>query len=328
MIMLRTVIPLCFLGLILSAGYFLPKVIQDAPGFAPLADQMATEINLPTSVKDQLSEEAQATLDLPIAEEPAPAASTPVATASAPPAPAPAASADLTPIMNAMAIGDLAKAAALLDVLKDQIPADKHASLTASVETARKREADLVAAAHAPATPAPTAASKVDTEVQLALVQTLREMQKEQKETAKVLSEIREQKASAPPAPAAPASGSAASEPAAAASGPLPGTTVVLFNKDSAFVALEQRAKLKDVIALVKSDRTAKVELRGFADKGGNAEMNLGLSRSRAGAVQDLFRREGIEDARVTVLPMGSFTASDAQQKADELRKVEVLITR
>ena len=127
--MKQVLLPLLALTLLAALAYYLPKVVQQTEGFAPLAEKMAQDVAPAAPVVVAAPEPAapaEPELPLPAVEPTAP-----------PPPPA----ADLTPFVEAMAAADYAKAAALLDLLKPQLPEDKHRSLSASVATARQREA-------------------------------------------------------------------------------------------------------------------------------------------------------------------------------------------
>lgn len=321
---------------LLALAYYLPKAVQNTEGFAPLATQMADQLASHTPTPAALVFEpspppAGIPEPTPVVEDaPAPVAKTePVA--ETPPAMADASKpADLTPFVEAMALGDFAKAAALLELLKSGLAPEKYSLLAANVETARKREAAAVPAP-APAAPVVVAAPKPDpvaVQAQAAMLESLRMIQQTQKETAQMLAQLREKPtalaASAPPVT------NAAPPAAPDTSGPLPGSLTILFGRDSSIINPVESEKLRPALEALKSNPNLKVELRGFADKSGSSEYNLGLSRARAMAVQDVFRRASIEGDRVVLMPMGDFPASDATagESASAMRKVEVILVR
>ena len=335
------------LAALVGLAYYLPKAVQNTEGFTPLAKQMADQLAshkeptaapvLEPAFPPAISPEVSA----PVAEAPASAPAAPdtakvESEVEAPPAMTTAAAADLTPFVEAMAAGDFAKAAALLELLKSGLPPEKYQTLASNVEAARKRETAMAAAAAAPApAPAPVvvAASKPDpaaVQAQAAMLESLRMIQQTQKETAQMLAQLREKPAATEAAEPVAAAKPAAAAPPAVVSGPLPGSLTILFSRDSSIISPAEAEKLTPVLEALKSNPTLKVELRGFADKSGNSEYNLGLSRARATAVQDVFRRANIEGERVVLQPMGDFSAGDATagESASAMRKVEVILVR
>lgn len=327
---------------LLALAYYLPKVVQNTEGFTPLADKMADQLAshkepaaapvFEPAPPPAISPESSA----PIAEAPAPTAKIEPAV-EVPSAMAAPAAADLTPFVEAMAAGDFAKAAALLELLKAGLAPEKYQTLASNVEAARKREAAMAAAAVPAQSPAPgpvvVAASKPDpaaVQAQAAMLESLRMIQQTQKETAQMLAQLREKPAVAPAAESPAAAKPAAATPPPVVSGPLPGSLTILFSRDSSIISPAEAEKLTPVLEALKSNPTLKVELRGFADKSGSSEYNLGLSRARATAVQDVFRRANIEGERVVLQPMGDFPAGDATagDSASAMRKVEVILVR
>jgi outer membrane protein OmpA-like peptidoglycan-associated protein len=322
--MKRAIFPLIILCVLSALAYYLPKVVQQTEGFTPLADAMSKDV---VTERPPTQEQILEPVPVPLVME-----TPPVVEASAP---------DLTPFIEAMANGDHAKAAAYLDIIKASLPEDKVQSLSASINAARKREdeaakvameskvAALAAAklAEAKMTAAPAASSATDA----AVIESLRQLQQAQQETAKMLSALnaKQQKASAMPVQvSAPPTSNSSS--IASAQAPLPGSTVLLFGRDSSVLGESEASKLVSVIEAVKNDSSARIEIRGFADKSGDSNYNLSLSKSRATAVQDVFRRAGIANGRISLLSMGSFQAAAdlAPEKAAEMRKVEVLIVK
>jgi outer membrane protein OmpA-like peptidoglycan-associated protein len=327
--MMRSLFYIAALAGVAGLAYYLPKVVQQSDGFAPLAESM---------VKD-VTPQAPPVVDPPAYDPTVEGLPDAVVDPSVVPAPtvAPApVEPDLTPLMTAMAAGDYAKAAALLDIMKPLIAQEKFKGLTASVEAARKREADTAALAAAEAKKAteaakPVAAPAVNTDA--VVLESLRQLQQTQKETAQMLAALSSQKAApaAPPAPTAAAAPAAASSATAvpSSSTPLSGLVAIQFPLNSSFVSDAEGAKLSAVLQTLKAEPDTHVELRGYADKSGSSDYNLGLSTSRATSVKDIFRKAGISDKRISMLPMGSFQAGDATgDKAAAMRRVEVLLVR
>jgi outer membrane protein OmpA-like peptidoglycan-associated protein len=318
--MKQVILPLLALTVLAALAYYLPKAVQQTEGFAPLAEKMAQDVAAAAPEVVAAPEPAA-----PLSAEP----ESPPLPVEEPTAPPPPPAADLTPFVEAMAAADYAKAAALLDLLKTQLSEDKYRSLSASVATARQREAaEQTAKAEAlrSAEMKAAAASKAPSPspADTAVLESLKQLQQAQQETAKMLASLSTQQQQQAKQ-AIPAS----SPPTVATSGPLPGTTVIQFGRDSSLVDAEQAAKLSPLVAKLQQDSAAKIELRGFADKSGSTDYNLGLSRSRAAAVQDVFRRAGVADSRISLLPMGSFQAGDLPaEQASAMRKVEVLLVK
>lgn len=302
--MWRALFYICVLGGLFALAFFLPKVVQQTEGFQPLAETVLADV-------------------APVEPPPPVGAPEPTATDVAlstpellPVEPETVIAPDLTPFVEAMSAGDFAKAAALLDLLKSQLPEEKYKGLLANVETARKREAEK-------AEPKPDTAA---VQAQAVMLETLRQLQQSQKETAQMLVQMRDQK----PAPPAPTAAPTKIVDVPAIKGQLPGVIAVRFGVDSSVMDQAEANKLQPALNTLSSDTRTKVEIRGFADKSGSSSYNLGLSRSRATAVQDIFRRAGIADSRISLLPMGSFQAGSATtpEEAAEMRKVEVLIVK
>lgn len=298
--MWRALFYLSVLSGLVALAYFLPKLVQQTEGFQPLAQTVSADVAPAPPPVEPEPEPVLASTE-PLLVEPEPVISAP----------------DLTPFVEAMAAGDLPKAAALLDLLKAGLPEEKYKTLLSNVETARKREA--AAKAEPKTDPAAVQAQTV-------MLETLRQLQQSQKETAQMLVQMRDQK----PAPAAPTP--VATEPIAmpVIKGELPGSISIRFALDSSVLDQSEANKLQPALKTLKADPTTKVEIRGFADKSGSSSYNLGLSRSRATAVQDIFRRAGIADSRISLLPMGSFQAgaTPTPEEAAAMRKVEVLIVK
>ena len=302
--MWRALFYICVLGGLFALAFFLPKVVQQTEGFQPLAETVLADV-APAEPPPQIGAPEPTATEVALSTpEPLPVE------------PEPVIAPDLTPFVEAMSAGDFAKAAALLDLLKSQLPEEKYKGLLANVETARKREAEK-------AEPKPDTAA---VQAQAVMLETLRQLQQSQKETAQMLVQMRDQK----PAPTAPTAAPAKIVDVPAIKGQLPGVIAVRFGVDSSVMDQAEANKLQPALSTLSSDTSTKVEIRGFADKSGSSSYNLGLSRSRATAVQDIFRRAGIADSRISLLPMGSFQAGSATtpEEAAEMRKVEVLIVK
>ena len=318
--MFRSLFYTSLLAGLLFAAFYLPKLVQDRKEFQPLSEKLSSAV-----ARQAPAPEAPAASP-PAEPEPEPE---PQSAAQPPPsAPAPE-QVDLSPFIAALAAGDLAKAAAMLDLIQPKIEPAKYAELKKSVDAAREREATAKMAATAPATPKQDPAAAA---TQAMVLESLKQLQQTQAETSKLLADLKNKPAAtATPAPPPSAATKPSSEPAAptASNAPLPGTVVIKFGNDSSVMDQAEADKLAPVLKVLAADSAVKVELRGFADKRGNAAYNLGLSNARALAVKDALRRAGVSDARMQVVPFGSFQATaSATEGAEEYRKVEVLVLR
>ncbi|MFZ4765055.1 MAG: OmpA family protein [Roseimicrobium sp.] len=220
--------------------------------------------------------------------------------------------------MAAVAADDLPKAAALLELLRPKLSAEKFSELNQSLEQKRSRDAEKAKL---------QAKSDVAaTETQSLVIETLRQLQQSQSETSKLIAELRNRPEPQPlPAPAAPSQPPV--EVPATANGPMPGTIVVRYGFDSSLLEETEVAKLKPVLQALTTNAKTKVEIRGYADKSGNSNYNLALSGARAQSVKDWLRRAGIETQRIEVVTFGSFQATSATaEEAGDYRKVEVLL--
>lgn len=114
----------------------------------------------------------------------------------------------------------------------------------------------------------------------------------------------------AAPAPAAAAPAAAAPAIAAAAE-----TTAVFFDSGKADIAADSKKTLDDVIAKLKADAAAKVELTGYTDKAGNITTNMELAKKRAVGVRDALIAGGIAKDRIGMKPPATVEAGgDAKQ--------------
>ena len=306
--MLRAAFYITLLGSLLVAAFYLPKLVQNREEFKPLSEAMSSDV-------------------APPAPAPKPAAETPAAeaTPAAEPEPTPATvtepAPDLSPFVAAVAGGDLPKAAAILDLLRPKLDPAKYDELNKSVEVARSREA-------AKAKPAPSEQTdKALAATQNMVVESLKQLQQTQAETSKLLADLKARPAA--PAPATNEAAASSTSAPVASSEPLPGTVVIKFGHDSSLLEQTEVEKLAPVLKALSANASTKVELRGFADKKGNAAYNLGLSSARAQSVKDALRRSGIEDGRMQIVPFGSFQAGSATpENTDDFRKVEVLVIK
>ena len=71
----------------------------------------------------------------------------------------------------------------------------------------------------------------------------------------------------------------------------------------------------------MQSDPGLKLEIRGFTDQKGSREYNAKLSEDRAKAVKEFLVENGMDPARISILPMGMST--DDNLTEEEMRRVE-----
>jgi K(+)-stimulated pyrophosphate-energized sodium pump len=134
--------------------------------------------------------------------------------------------------------------------------------------------------------------------------------------------------AAAPAAPAAtPAAPAAeAAKPAAAADGASikvdGGVVKFYFASGKADVASGGAEALKDVIAGVKAGKKAAIS--GFVDPSGNAQQNAELAKTRAFAVKDLLKANGVAEESIVMVRPNDITAGSSS--AAEGRRVEVAL--
>ncbi len=111
-------------------------------------------------------------------------------------------------------------------------------------------------------------------------------------------------------APAAAAAPVPAAAPATAA---LP--AAVFFDTGKAAASAESKKTLDDVIAHLKANADAKIELTGYTDKAGNIEQNMELAKKRAIGVRDALMAAGIAKERIGMKPPATVEAGgDAKQ--------------
>jgi len=64
----------------------------------------------------------------------------------------------------------------------------------------------------------------------------------------------------------------------------------------------EQLASMAKMAGLL---RTSRIEIVGYADRNGDAEMNLNLSKQRSNSVKAFFKRMGVQNSEITTLAYG-----------------------
>jgi len=100
-----------------------------------------------------------------------------------------------------------------------------------------------------------------------------------------------------------------------------PGTKV-LFETGKAEVPQVSAADLKSVADYLAANADAKIQLSGFVDSTGPADVNKELAKQRAIAVRDALKAAGVADDRVVLQKPEDITAGDGEQS----RKVEITL--
>ncbi len=77
-------------------------------------------------------------------------------------------------------------------------------------------------------------------------------------------------------------------------------TTGIYFNSGSATIRPESYGVLKEIAAVLKENPAVRVNIVGHTDNDGSADLNLRLSRDRAGSVKEALQKEfGVEASRL-----------------------------
>lgn len=79
----------------------------------------------------------------------------------------------------------------------------------------------------------------------------------------------------------------------------------VHFRSGSSAIEGHYQTQLESIARLAKQIPTAAVEITGYADRNGDAEKNLSLSRQRSNEVKSFLNEHGIENASITTLGYG-----------------------
>lgn len=117
--------------------------------------------------------------------------------------------------------------------------------------------------------------------------------------------------AAAPAAEAAPAAAAPAAAPAAATALP----AAVFFDSGKAAASADSKKTLDEVIAHLKANAEAKVEVTGYTDKAGNLAANMDLAKQRAVGVRDALMAAGVAKDRINMKPPATVEAGgDAKQ--------------
>lgn len=105
----------------------------------------------------------------------------------------------------------------------------------------------------------------------------------------------------------------------------------IFFDTNSATLKPESKAELDKLVAFIKSNAIAKIEVGGHTDNVGDDKSNQTLSENRAKAVYDYLIKSGIEALRLTskgygeTKPVADNTSEDGRAKN---RRTEITILR
>ncbi|MCH8112981.1 MAG: OmpA family protein [Proteobacteria bacterium] len=110
---------------------------------------------------------------------------------------------------------------------------------------------------------------------------------------------------------------------------PAPVRVVILFDFDSAEVGSAAEASIRQIIAAVRGRKRARISLSGHTDRAGADAYNNRLAERRVEAVANALSKDGIADARVSLLYFGE--TRPAIQTEDGVReprnrRVEVIV--
>ncbi len=140
------------------------------------------------------------------------------------------------------------------------------------------------------------------------------------------------QEAVEPPAPPAVPVGrvEAESTPSPAlAPRPAPVRVVILFDFDSTEVGSAAEAGIRQIIAAVKGRRRARISLSGHTDRAGADAYNNRLAERRVEAVANALSKDGLVDARISLLYFGETlpaVATDDGVREPRNRRVVVIV--
>ena len=102
----------------------------------------------------------------------------------------------------------------------------------------------------------------------------------------------------------------------ATASNPCCDNTVLSLHFRSGSSAIESHyeEQLASLIGIAKQMPRARVEITGYADRSGDADLNLKLSRERSATVKQFFNRMGIQNSSIQTVAYGESRPLQAKQ--------------
>ena len=89
------------------------------------------------------------------------------------------------------------------------------------------------------------------------------------------------------------------------------------FRSGSSRIEPQFEEQLNSMARLAQRMPTAAVEITGYADRNGDAEHNLALSRARSEAVKQVLERLGLPDASITTVAYGEAKPLHAEQNLE-----------
>lgn len=89
------------------------------------------------------------------------------------------------------------------------------------------------------------------------------------------------------------------------------------FRSGSADIETQYQEQLQGLVKLARLMPTATVEITGYADRNGDAERNLALSRARSESVKSFLNTQGINDTSITTVAYGESRPLQAEQSLE-----------
>lgn len=86
------------------------------------------------------------------------------------------------------------------------------------------------------------------------------------------------------------------------------------FRTGSSAIEPHYEEQLAGLVRLAKQMSAANVEITGYADRNGDADMNLRLSRQRTASIKQYFNRMGIQNSSITTVAYGESQPLRASQ--------------
>ncbi len=235
----------------------------------------------------------------------------------------------MAPFFAAMETGNLDEAKKTLTSLSTELPASmiKGLEVTLSAAEAAQKQLDenrkKLAATNAELEASQTRFSAMEKTSLARIESTVKTLEAATKAAERAASEAadlrKEMKAAESASPAV-----AKQSPQPKKKVKLPDSASVMFGNDSSVLNAKSKATILSAVSELKKEASINLQLRGYADKTGDADYNAILSRARAEVVRDEFVKSGIEAERIEVISFGESTA-DAGASSESLRRVDLL---
>ena len=100
-----------------------------------------------------------------------------------------------------------------------------------------------------------------------------------------------------------------------------PSGIVIRFEFNRATLSLEGIKALDQIVAGMKKDPLALIDIRGHADKQGEETYNLGLSARRAATIRNYLVQRGIDAERLSSQPLGTSDPIDDANRVSAYKK-------